>query len=114
MSDRALSVDAELVVEGGSRTFRVWSEDNRIVVDAPSVSALRAIESIRAALPTDALDPGERLADAGLTVELQVRRSPVATVGAGVTGDPLVSRLTGLDAAVDWRGVATAAVRALG
>ena len=114
MTDRALSVDAELVVERGDRTFRVWDEDGRLVVDAPSLTALRALDSLRDALPVGALAPDSRLADAGLTVEVQVRRATVATVGAGVRGDPVGRRLTGLDAAVDFGGVVVAAVRALG
>ncbi|PSP63331.1 hypothetical protein BRC79_11420 [Halobacteriales archaeon QH_8_67_27] len=114
MTDRPLSVDAELVVERGDRTFRVWDEDGRLVVDAPSLTALRALDSLRDALPVGALAPDDRLADAGLTVEMQVRRATVATVGAGVSGDTPGRRLTGLDAAVDLRGVAVAAVRALG
>ena len=114
MTDRPLSVDAELVVERGDRTFRVWDEDGRLVVDAPSLTALRALDSLRDALPVGALASDDRLADAGLAVEVQVRRATVATVGAGVRGDSLGRRLTGLDAAVDLRGVAVAAVRALG
>jgi hypothetical protein len=114
VTDRPLSVDAELVVERGDRTFRVWDEDGRLVVDAPSLTALRALDSLRDALPVGALASDDRLADAGLAVEVQVRRATVATVGAGVRGDSLGRRLTGLDAAVDLRGVAVAAVRALG
>lgn len=121
MSERALSVDAELVVERGGRTFRVWSEDDRVVVDAPSLAALRSLASLRDVLAAGAvpvgdpaLDPDGALADAGITVEVQVRRAPVARVGAGVTGDPLGRRLTGVDAAVDPRGVLVAGVRALG
>ncbi|PSQ26532.1 hypothetical protein BRD06_06065 [Halobacteriales archaeon QS_9_67_15] len=114
MTDRPLSVDAELVVERGDRTFRVWDEDGRLVVEAPSLTALRALDSLRDALPVGSLASDDRLADAGLTVEMQVRRATVATVGAGVRGDSLSRRLTGLDAAVDLRGIAVAAVRTLG
>lgn len=114
MSDRSLSVDAELVVEGRGRTFRVWSEGDRILVDAPSLFALRSLDSLRETLPFGTVAPGDRLADAGLTVEVQVRRATVARVGAGVSGDRAGRRLTGMDAAIDWSGLAKAAVRALG
>jgi len=116
----ALSVDAELVVEHDGRRFRVWGEDDRLVFDAPSLSALRGLPDVddllpaTDALPVDGVGPVSSLADAGLTVEVRARRARVATVGAGVTGDPVGRRLTGVDAALDWRGVATAAVRALG
>jgi len=109
----ALTVDAELVVERGGRTYRVWSEDDRLVLDAPSLTALRALGTLRDALPPG-IAPDDRLADAGLTVELQVRRSPVASLGEGVAGDPLGRSFTGVNAAVDPLGVLTAAVRALG
>lgn len=113
MTGTALTVDAELVVENGGRTYRVWSEGDRLVVDAPSLTALRALGTVRNALPSG-VAPDERLADAGLTVELQVRRAPVATVGEGVAGDPIGRFVTGADAAVAPLGVLTAAVRALG
>lgn len=113
MTTRTLSVDAELVVERGGRTFRVWSEDDRLVVNAPSLTALDALEDLRSALPAG-LAPGESLAAAGVTVDVRVRRATVATVGAGVEGGRLGRRLTGFDAAIDPRGVAAAAVRALG
>ncbi|QPV61997.1 hypothetical protein I7X12_14725 [Halosimplex litoreum] len=113
MTGTALTVDAELVVERGERTYRVWSEDDRLVLDAPSLTALRALGTLRDALPPG-IAPDDRLTEAGLTVELQVRRSPVASLGEGVTGDPLGRWLAGADAAVDPLGVLTAAVRALG
>ena len=113
MSPSALTVDAELVVERGGRTYRVWSEGDRLVLAAPSLAALGALGSVRDALPPD-LAPGDRLTEAGLTVELQVRRAPVASLGAGVAGGPLGRALTGSDATLEPLGVLTAAVRALG
>lgn len=109
---RRLSVDAELVVERDGRTYRVWSEDDRLVVDAPSLAALRALGDLRAALPLETIGPG--LAAAGLAVDVQVRRATVARVGDGVRDDPLGRWLTGTDAAVDPGGVLAAAVRAFG
>lgn len=114
MSDRSLSVDAELVVEGQGRTFRVWSEGDRLVVDAPSLRSLRALDSLQATLPLGAVPPGDRLAESGLTVEVQVRRATVARLGSGVRSNRAGRRLTGVDAAIEWSGVATAAARALG
>lgn len=113
MTDARLGVDAELVLERDGRTYRVWSEPGRLVVEAPSLAALRALDDLRSALP---LGPSadRALARAGLTVHLQVRRAPVARVGAGVPGDALGRWLTGTNAAVDPVGVATAALRALG
>jgi len=109
----ALAVDAELVVENGGRTYRVWSEGDRLVLDAPSLTALGALGTVRDALPPG-VAPDDRLTEAGLTVELQVRRAPVASLGEGVAGGPLGRALTGADAVVKPLGVLTAAVRALG
>ncbi len=112
-----LDVDAELVVERDGDRFRLWSEDDggRLVLDAPSLAALRGLDDLESALPSavTASIPGE-LSAAGLTVEIQVRRATVARTGAGVTGGPLGRRLTGLDVALVPAGVLTAAVRALG
>jgi hypothetical protein len=113
VTGRTLAVDAELVVENGGRTYRVWSEGDRLVLNAPSLSALRALGDLRDALPPG-VAPDSRLADAGLTVELQVRRAHVASLGAGATGDPLGRFVTGTDATLNPTGVLAAAVRALG
>lgn len=110
----ALSVDAELVLERGEYTFRVWSEADRIVVEAPSLSALRALDELRGALPVGSDLLEARLTATDYAVDVQVRRATVARVGAGVRGDLAGRLLTGTDAALDLRGVATAAVRALG
>lgn len=109
-----LSVDAELVLERGSDAYRVYDEDDRLVVDAPSLSALRGLDDLRAALPVDGANLGPELANAGLSVDLRVRRATVARLGAGVEGGSVGRWLTGTDAAVDPWGVAIAAVRALG
>lgn len=114
MTARSLSVDAELVVEGAGYTYRVWSEDDRLVVDAQSLGALRALDDLEGTLPVPVDTLGSGLATVGLDVEVQVRRATVARLGAGVVGGPLGRWLTGTDAALDLTGVATAAVRRLG
>jgi len=110
----SLTVDADLVVERDGHTYRVWNQGDRLVLGVPSLSALRELDDVGAALPVDPATLGSGLATAGLTVEVQVRRARVASLGAGVVGGPLGQWLTGTDAAVDLAGVATAAVRALG
>ena len=110
----ALSIDAELVVEGDGHTYRVWSEDDRFVVGAPSLSALRALDDFEGALPVPIDTFGSGLASVGVGVDVQVRRATVARLGAGTDGGPLGRWLTGTDATLDLSGVVTAAVRALG
>jgi len=109
-----LSVDVELVVEREGHQFRVWSEDDLLVVGAPSLSALRALDDFSSVLPVETDTLGSGLATAGLTVEVRARHTPVARLGAGVVGGPVGRWLTGTDATVDPAGLVTAAVRALG
>ena len=109
-----LTAEAELVLEGDSGTYRGYDEHDRLVVDAPSLSALRGLADLRTALPVGDENVGSKLATAGLAVDLRVRRATVARLGSGVDGGPVGRWLTGTDAALDPTGVATAAVRALG
>lgn len=97
-----LSIDASLAFEG-EHTFDVWTENGRLVVNAPSLWSLRELRSLLAALPVDPLE-----LSAG-PVELRVRRATVARSGDGAFG-----RLAGVGVVPDWRGVLVAAVRALG
>ena len=122
MTDRAtVGVEATLTVRRNGTTFDVWTEDDLLVVNAPSLSALRALDSLRG-LPVPAdVEWTDDSAGGQLTtlvtdfpVELRVRHAPVARVGGDVAPSPLARRALGRDARIDWRGVAVAAVRALG
>ena len=107
-----LDVEATLTVERDGTVFDVWTEDDRVVVNAPSLSALRELRSLwNAPLPPGA-DGGSGIAD--LPVEVRARHATVARTGAGAAGSPLLTRVAGRDARLDWRGVLAAAVRALG
>lgn len=108
-----LHVDAELTLTHGENIIAVWSEDDLVVVNAPSLAALRHTRSLLDALPMGLLE-GERLPDVTPPVELRVRHAPVALVGPDIEGTPGVRRLFGVDAALRPRGVLVAAVRALG
>jgi hypothetical protein len=108
-----LHVDAELRLRHDGDTFAVWSEDDRLVVNAPSLSALRQARPLLEHVPPGALT-GDRLPDEPPPVELRVRHAPVARTGPDVSPTPGTRRLVGLAAAVDPRGVLAAAIRALG
>lgn len=112
MTGRTLTVDASLTAEQDDDRFDVWTEDGVVVCNAPSLSALRSLDSIRETLPIP-VPPETALADLGVTVELRVRHARVARIGAGVDQNSL-GRLAGVEADVSVRGVAAAAVRTLG
>jgi len=112
---RSLRVDADLVLEHDGDRVDVWTEDGGdgsiVVVNAPSLAAMRALRGTLATLPETPETAGRRLAAVDLTVEVRVRHARVARVGGGVRGGPVATRLAGDAAAVDWSGVATAVVR---
>jgi hypothetical protein len=112
-SGKALSVDADLDLAVDGAECRVWSEDDRVFVEAPSLSAARSLLSGVDVLPVDQGRVAGELAEAGLTVEVRVRRSPVARLGAGVQPS-FVAERAGYDADVSLWGVVVAAWRALG
>lgn len=107
-----LSVDVDLRVTIDGRDCDVWDEGDVVVVNAPTLRTARALLDGADALPLPVERLAGELARADLVVEVQVRRSPVARVGAGVTPSRLAARL-GYDAHVSARGVAVAAWRAL-
>ncbi|MFB6217649.1 MAG: hypothetical protein ABEH77_00470 [Halobacteriaceae archaeon] len=104
------AIDAELALEG-EHAFDVWTEDDTLVVNAPSLWSLRELQSLAAALPVDPRGAPP------VPVEVRVRRATVARAGRADDGVPTKSafaRLAGVPAAPDWRGVLVAAARALG
>mgnify|MGYP000465865347 CR=1 FL=1 len=112
-SGEALSVDADLDLAVDGAECRVWSQDDRVLVEAPSLSAARSLLSGVDALPVDQRRIAGELTDAGLTVEVRVRRATVARLGTGVQPS-FVAERAGYDADVSLWGVAVAAWRALG
>lgn len=109
----ALSVDVDLDLTVEDSECRVWSEDDSVVVAAPSLSAARSLLSGVDALPLDQRRLAAEVADAGLAVEVRVRHATVAHFGAGARPSALAA-LAGYEADVSAWGVAVAAWRALG
>jgi len=107
-----LSVDVDLTVTVDGRECAVWDEGDVVVVNAPSLRTARALIDGVDALPLPVERLVGELASGDLVVEVRVRRSPVARVGAGVAPSRLAAR-TGYDADVAVRGVVVAAWRAL-
>lgn len=107
-----LSVDIDLDVTVDGRRCAVWNEGDRIVVNAPTLSAARALLGGVDALPVPQQLLHEELGSASLTVEVRVRHAHVGAVGADVVPSSLAG-LAGYDADVSLRGVAVAAWRAL-
>ena len=74
-------IDAELTLSHGDTTFSIWSEDNRLIINAPSVRSLRMLDRLLTTVET-LVDPASTvrsvLHTAGPTVEIQVRRAPIA------------------------------------
>jgi hypothetical protein len=108
-----IQVEADLTLERGEDTFTVWTEGETVVVNAPSLSALRHADPLVTAVPTGVLD-GRALPDRTPPIELRVRHATVGQVGPEVTPTPGVERLAGVPARVVPRGVLAAAIRALG
>jgi hypothetical protein len=109
----ALSVEADLDVTIDGEKCRVWSEGNRVVLDAPSLAAARTLLSGVEALPVGQARIARELTDADLAVDVRVRHATVARLGAGVEPSSLAA-LAGFDADVSLWGVAVACWRALG
>jgi len=107
-----LAVDVDLDVTIDGERCAVWSEGDRIVVDAPSLAVARSLLAGVDALPVPQQLLVDELGAASLTVEVRVRHAPVASVGADVDPSPL-AELAGYDADVSLRGVAIAAWRGL-
>jgi hypothetical protein len=104
-----VTVAADLELYHGTDTVRVFDEDGTLVVAAPRLRSLRALDALLDAVPGVA---PATLADAGVTVEVRVRETPIARLGAGATPN-LWGRLAGLDGAVSATGVLTVALRCL-
>lgn len=114
MTGPPVDLEVTLRVTREGTDFEVWTEDDLLVVNAPSLTSLRALESLRD-VPVGPAGDAAALADAaGLPVELRVRHAAVARVNGDGPPSALGRAVTGLDARLLPGGVLTAAVRALG
>lgn len=104
-----LSIDAQLRLRRGSARFDVWSEDELLVCNAPSLTSLRdlwgAFETVSSeTLPAHPTRP---------PIELRVRHAPVLRIDPSL--DPSrVGRWLGVQGRLRPRGVLAACIRALG
>lgn len=106
----AVDIDLEVSVEGTQ--CAVWTEDSRIVVNAPSLAAARSLLAGIETLPVSPDTLTGPLSETDLTLEVQVRYAPVARVGAGVVPSRGAEAM-GYDADVSLYGLAVAAWRRL-
>jgi hypothetical protein len=107
-----LSVDVDLDLTVDGQRCRVWNEDDRVVVNTPTLAAARSLLNGVDALPLGPDRIDSELTRADLAVEVRVRHAPVARFGAGVEASRLAA-LAGYDAAVSLRGLVAAAWRGL-
>jgi hypothetical protein len=108
-----LSVEADLDVTIEGKRCAVWTEADRLVVNAPSLSTVRDLLAGVEAVPVPQPRLVGGLADTELTVEVRVRHAPVARLGAGVEPSRLAN-LAGYEADLSPRGVLVAGWRWLG
>jgi hypothetical protein len=86
-----LDIEANLSVSIDGRVFAVSSEDDRVVVHAPSVRACLALLSQQSGRLVELAD---LLAAAGVTVEVVTGEATLAIVGADANPGPLTARLS--------------------
>lgn len=106
----SLSVDVDLDVTVDGAECTVWSEDDLIILNAPTLSAARALLSGIEALPLAQSRLAEQLSEADLTVEVRVRYAPVARVGSGVVPSRIAAA-AGYEADLSLGGLGVAAWR---
>ena len=112
-----LSIDVSLELETGDTSFSVWSEDDRVVLNAPSLRSLSQLNSllerIRSlfgpAVPSDR-DPSSMVPP----LELQVRRAPVARLDGLPADSSIQSIARADDVTVLPIGILKATLRSLG
>jgi hypothetical protein len=109
----SLSVEANLDVTIEGQRCAVWTEGDRLVVNAPSLSTGRDMLAGVEAVPVPQPRLVGGLADTALTVEVRVRHAPVARLGAGVEPSRLAT-LAAHEADLSPRGVLVAGWRWLG
>jgi hypothetical protein len=107
-----LDVDADLTVAVDGEGVAVRGYGDRVVVEAPSLAALRSVGDVLADLPAGGRGAlSEVLGRADVTVDVRVRGLSVARLGPDVRAGPL-SRLAGVaPARVSLGGVVLAALR---
>lgn len=111
-TERRLHLDAELTLTRDGATFDVWTEGDTLVLNAPSLAALRHVRAVERTLATVGLSGP--LPDHAPPVDLRVRHATVGRFGEGVSPTPGVARVLGVGGRLSPRGVLAAAVRALG
>lgn len=100
-----LSVDAELTLTVDGHEYHVRDRGNRLVVDAPTLSAALAL---RDSLPEGGV--GRLLSTTDLTVDVAVHDAVVATTGPSADG-PIGTTVGGSPTTLRPAGLATALVR---
>ena len=111
-SGGSVTVDADLTLTVDGTECAVWSETDRLVVNAPTLSAARALLNGVRVLPAPVGKALAGIEPSGLTVEVRVRHAPVAQLGAGVRTSRLAT-LAGYEGRISLRGLAVAAYRRL-
>lgn len=109
---RSLSIETDLDITIDGDRCAVWTEPDCLVVNAPTLSAARALLNGVESLPLSQARLAAGLSQTDLTVEIRVQYATVARVGAAVQPSRLAS-LAGYDGAVSVRGLAVAAWRQL-
>jgi hypothetical protein len=111
-SSGAVDVEADLTlsVDGAAVTVRGYGD--RVVVEAPSLSALRSVGDVLRDLPAGGRGAvADVVGRADVAVDVRVRGASVARLGPGARAGAL-SRLAGVDPArVSVGGVVLAALR---
>lgn len=126
---RSLDIAADLSLTHDGEEIAVWDDDDHLVVDAPSFTAVRALTRTATSAPTPALglsgmsdspsgDVDAVLDSYDLSVEVRVRYATVARLGgdAVATGwrRRLAERVFGVPAGVRIRGCVVAMARRVG
>lgn len=106
-TERRLAVEADLDVTVEDHLVRVAGYGDLLVVDAPSFAAARALRRGADALP---FSP-DRVADAGLPIDVRVRGVSVARIGPDVDPGPIADLLGVAPARPSLGGVVRALLR---
>ncbi|WP_138005199.1 hypothetical protein [Halalkalirubrum salinum] len=112
-----LSIDVSLELETDGTSFSIWSEDNRIILNAPS---FRSLSRLRTALDrlrplfVQAVPPGRDPAAVLPPIELQVRRAPIVRLNGLPADSALRSVIRDENVTVLPIGIFKATLRRLG
>lgn len=105
--------DVELQLTSGDEELSVFTEGDRLIVDAPSFRAALAARSLLESpgVETEVITAG--LDAVELSIEVQIRRSTVARIDPDARGGLIGRQLFGDGASLAPGGVITAALRRL-